>query len=503
MKLKLPHSTQNWVSLIGVTIALISLFMIVFLFVISVVSTQGHSYLGLVIYIILPGFLVMGLILIPIGMLLKLRHDKKQHIIPPTEWPRIDLNDIRHRNAFFVFSIGTTLFLFLTAFGSYEAFHFTESVEFCGKLCHSVMKPEYTAYQDSPHARVACVECHVGSGANWYLRSKLSGLYQVYAVTFGKVPRPIETPITNLRPARETCEECHWPQKFYDRKLITQRHFLADETNSEWDVTLTMKIGAPVSALGLQEGIHWHINQNVRIEYKSADKKRDKIPWVRYTNLKTGEVLVFEDQNDKADKKSLDTMETRVMDCMDCHNRPSHNYQPPAFYINNALSSGAIPKELPKIKATALDILGQKFGTSDSAMMIISQKINAFYKDNYPDIYAGKRNLINQAVKGIQDEFSKNTFPEMKVRWDVYPNNIGHLVFKGCFRCHNDTHVASQGSKIKRDCNLCHLINAQGPPDKLEVTPINTYQEFKHPGKDVGDSWKEMQCVDCHTGLNP
>lgn len=503
MKLKLPYSSQNWLSLIGATIALITLFMIIFLIAITAFSSEGRSYLGLVTYIILPALLIVGLLLIPVGMFLKIRKDKRNKIIPTSEWPEVNLNNIRHRNAFFIFAIGTTIFLFLSAFGSYEAFHYTESVEFCGTLCHSVMKPEFTAYQGSPHARVACVDCHVGEGANWYVRSKLSGLYQVYAVTLGTVPRPIETPISNLRPARETCEQCHWPEKFYSRKLRIEKHYLPDENNSEWDITLTMKIGAPLSAFGLQEGIHWHINPNVRIEYKASDSKREKIPWVKYTNLKTGEEFIYQDRNESVDKKMLDTLETRTMDCMDCHNRPSHNYKPPTFFINNALTAGIIPKELPRIKYAALDALGQKFGTTDSAMMIISQKINSFYKENYPDLYANKRNLVNQAIKGIQGEFNKNIFPEMKVRWDVYPNNIGHMEFAGCFRCHNDNHATPQGRLIKKDCNQCHYINAQGPPNKLEVAPVNSFLQFKHPGEEAGDAWKEMLCVDCHTGLNP
>lgn len=503
MKMRLPRSSQNWVSLVGATIALISFFMIVFLFVISTIFNQGNTYLGLIIYIALPVVLVIGLLLIPVGMWFKIRRDKKSVIEAMKGWPVVDLNDIRHRNAFMIFSVGTAIFLLASAVGSYEAFHYTESVEFCGTTCHAVMKPEYTAYQNSPHAKVACVECHVGSGANWYVRSKLSGLYQVYAVTLGTVPKPIETPITNLRPARETCLQCHWPQKFYDRILRSEKHFLTDDKNSEWDITLTMKIGSSVSALGFQEGIHWHINPEVRIEYKSSDKKREKIPWVRYTNLKTGEVFVYEDRNDKADPKALDSMQTRTMDCMDCHNRPSHNYKPPTFFINGALTSGAIPKELPKIKSTALDILSGKFGTTDSAMTIISQRINSFYKKNYPDIYGSRKYLVDRAVKGIQDEFNKNIFPEMKVRWDVYPNNIGHMEFIGCFRCHNDSHYTRQNRVIKKDCNLCHDITAQGPPDKPEYAPINSSLEFKHPNEETGDAWKEMKCVECHTGLNP
>lgn len=503
MKLKLPPSTQNWLSLIGATIALISFFMIVFLFVVSTIFENNNSYLGLVIYIALPAVMVLGLLLIPLGMYLKIKRDKKQVEEEKKGWPVLDFNDLRKRNAFMIFAVGTSIFLLASAIGSYEAFHYTESVEFCGQICHAVMKPEFVAYQNSPHARVACVACHVGEGAGWYVRSKLSGLYQVYAVTLGTVPRPIETPITNLRPARETCEECHWPQKFYSRKLVTQKHYLSDANNSEWDITLTMKIGSTLSAFGLQEGIHWHINPDIKVEYKSSDNKREKIPWVRYTNLKTGEVFVYEDENQKLDSKHLDSLETRTMDCMDCHNRPSHDYKPPAFFINNAITAGKIPKELPQIKFAAMEILGKHFSTTDSAMMEIANQVNAFYKDNYPEYYATRKDLIAKAISGIQEEFNKNIFPEMKVRWDVYPNNIGHLEFTGCFRCHNDNHKTSKGKLISKDCNQCHYINAQGPPDKLEMAAVNTYLEFKHPGEDVGDSWKDMLCVDCHTGLNP
>lgn len=503
MKLKLPHSTQNWISLVGATIALISFFMIVFLFAISMFLDQGNPYLGIVIYIALPTVLILGLLLIPLGMYIKAKKEKAGKVGNGKNWPVIDFNSDRNRNAFVVFSVGSAIFLLASAVGSYEAFHYTESVEFCGKVCHTVMKPEYVAYQNSPHARVACAECHIGSGADWYVKSKLSGLRQVYAVLVNNFSRPIPTPIKDLRPARETCEECHWPQKFYERKLRMERHYLTDKENSEWDITLTMKIGSSLSALGLQEGIHWHINPDVKIEYKASDERRQNIPWVRFTNLKSGEAFIYEDKDQDVDEKILDSLETRTMDCMDCHTRPSHNYQPPAFFINNAITSGAIPKELPQIKFAALEIIGKQFNTTDQAMEEISSYLYTFYKDNYPEIYKNKRGLITKAINGVQTEFNKNIFPEMKVRWDAYPNNIGHLEFKGCFRCHNDNHSTEKGKFISKDCNLCHVINAQGPPDKLQLASVNTHLEFRHPGNNVGDAWKKMQCVECHTGLNP
>ncbi len=210
MKIRLPKSTHNWVSVIGAVIAIIALFMIVFLFLISVILNESSSYLGLVIYILLPTIMIIGLILIPIGMFSNIKKRNGDDSEEQEAWPKIDLNDERHRNAFIIFSIGTTLLLLISALGSYGAFHYSESVEFCGTTCHKLMIPEYTAYKHSSHARVACVECHVGQGADWYVRSKLSGLYQVYAVLTNSYPKPIPTPIHSLRPARETCERCAW-----------------------------------------------------------------------------------------------------------------------------------------------------------------------------------------------------------------------------------------------------------------------------------------------------
>ncbi len=502
MKFQLPRSTQNWITLIGATIALIAFFMIVFLFTVSVFWEEGYAYLGLVIYILLPSFMIIGLILIPVGMLYRIWKDRREGIFAREPWPRIDLNDLKHRNAFFIFSIGTTILLFLSAIGSYEAFHFTESVTFCGTLCHRVMHPEYIAYQHSPHARVACVSCHVGPGADWYVRSKLSGVYQVYATLSDIYPRPIPTPIENLRPARETCEQCHWPEKFYAQKLRLETHYLTDEDNTQWNIFLIMKIGAEHPALGLKEGIHWHINPETKVEYLASDEQRESLPWVRYTNMKTGETVVFRDQDQPVNDEDVKRGEIRVMDCMDCHNRPSHLYRPPAFFVNESMRAGDISTELPEIKSLAMRICEQEFSSTDVAMKTIDEEINGFYREKYSEIYQNRQELVQKTVKGLQNAFSKNIFPEMKIRWNVYPNHIGHLEFKGCFRCHNDRHTSEDGKIIRKDCNLCHIISAQGRPDAMEVSDVRIPLEFRHP-EDIEDAWKEMLCTDCHTGLNP
>lgn len=499
--MKLPRSFHNWTSISGAIISMIALFMIVFLVVISLVFGEGGSYLGLVIYILLPVILVIGLLLIPIGMMVYMRRLKRTGKVQEKKWPHIDLNYHRHRNAFLIFTFGTVLFLLVSAVGSYEAFHYTESVEFCGTLCHQVMEPEYIAYQNSPHARVACVECHVGSGADWYMRSKLSGLYQVYAVLANVYPKPIPTPIKNLRPASETCLECHWPEKFYSRTLRIERHYLTDEENTEWDIALQMKIGSSYSALGFKEGIHWHINPDVKIEYMTSPRShRDTIPWVKLTNLKTGEEVIYEDPEYYGEGFDTEGMELRVMDCMDCHNRPSHDYKTPIRFINDAITAGDIPRELPEVKVIAMEVVNNDATSLDSAFMYIETEVTNFYKSYYTDIYENEVELVNKAIEGIKDAYRKNIFPFMKVTWSSYPNHIGHLEFDGCFRCHNDRHESEDGAVISMDCNLCHTIVAQGAVDTLQVTDINNALEFVHPN-DPDGMWKEGLCSECHKEL--
>jgi hypothetical protein len=384
--------------------------------------------------------------------------------------------------------------------GSYEAFKYTESVEFCGKLCHQVMEPEYVSYQHSPHARVACVECHVGEGAGWYMKSKLSGLYQVYSVTFKKYARPIETPLHNLRPASETCARCHWPEKFYSRKLVNIRSYLTDSVNTEWNNSLMIKIGPEFSSLGHAEGIHWHINKDFKIEYVATTNDRESIPWVKMTNLKTGEVKTFMDTENPIDKRKLDSIPARTMDCMDCHNRPSHLYRSPTFYVNNAMVSGLIPKDIPYIKKAAMEALKSPFTSMDSAMTSIDQTIVKFYKDNYPMIYTKESARISAAIGAIQAEYKNNAFPYMRADATRYLNHIGHLESDGCFRCHSDRHKTEKGETISRDCNLCHIIVNQGPTGNVTTSSTDKALDFEHPVS-IDDAWKTNFCSECHKVL--
>ena len=476
-----------------------SLILILLLFIFSMISAQSNIYLGLYIYIILPVFLVLGLLLIPIGILSKIKKKEAVEDIP-VGWPVLDMNLKKHRSSLLKISIITFIFLVASAMGSYSAYKYTETIEFCGKLCHQVMEPEYTTYLNSSHARVACVECHVGEGAGWYVKSKMSGLYQVYSVMFHKYPRPIATPIQSLRPARETCERCHWPLKFYARKLVSQRSYLTDSTNTEWNISMLLKIGPEHSAMGLSEGIHWHINKDFKIEYASNSKDRESIPWVRLTNLKTGEVKVFNDEENKLDKKALDTLEKRQMDCMDCHNRPSHNYRSAPNYVDNAMISGLIPKNLPFIKKAAMEALKVPFTDKDTALSTINSLITSYYKNDHPAVYAGNVMRVSKAITAVQGEYRKNAFPYMRADASRYLNHIGHIESDGCFRCHSDRHKTAKGETISRNCDICHTIVAQGPTGAIKSGDINGAMEFVHP-VDIKGKWKTAFCSECHKAL--
>ncbi len=498
--MKLPRSYFNYISYLGTIIAWIACITIIFLFILEFFFNTGSIYFELYTYLIVPGFLIGGLSLIVFGMYLQRYRTKKVGQEQAKQKLIINLNDPKTRNTALILTTVITFFILSAVVGTNRGFHYTESVQFCSKLCHKVMNPEYVAYQKSSHARVRCAECHIGNEDNWYVKSKISGLRQVVKYLSGTYPRPLETPILHLRPTRETCEKCHWPQKFYPNILINERHFLADKKNTEWDILLRMKIGNEQSAKGIQKGIHWHINKDVKIEYIASTKDREHIPWVRYINLTTGDTTVFYDSLEPIPDKKLTSYTLREIDCMDCHNRPSHKFRPPQDFIDEAMATGDISQDLPEIKKVIMQLLTNTFRNTDTALIAIKNGIQNYYKTNYPEVFSNNKELIDQAVASVQNEFKLNIFPEMNTSWNVYPNHIGHLVYNGCFRCHSGTHVSKDGKTIPKDCNLCHDILQQGYPDSLQVAKSDSMLEFQHP-VDIDKIWKTSVCSECHRSL--
>jgi len=356
------------------------------------------------------------------------------------------------------------------------------------------MEPEYTAYQFSPHARVGCVQCHIGPGADWFVRSKFSGAYQVYAVLFNKYPKPIPTPIENLRPAQETCEQCHWPKNFFSEKLHKNTYYLSDEGNTKWSLDLLIKIGGGNIETGPTSGIHWHMNIANEVTYAAVDSQRMIIPWVKVRHG-DGYVSTYRSTEIKFDQKKFKE-NLRKMDCIDCHNRPSHIYHTPERSVNPLMASNWIDPKLPFIKSLSVDVLENSYNTKQRALDSIKILIENFYEDNYPEIAVKKKQSIDRAVSEVQKIYARNYFPEMKVSWKKFPEHIGHLYAPGCFRCHDGKHVNEEGKILTKDCNTCHTILAQ----KFENDTIRVALEgvkYQHP-VDIGNAWMEMNCSDCH-----
>lgn len=496
IKKYLPSSFFNLTSFAGAAISAVTFSLIVFLFVIDFFAAHSKAYMGIITFVILPVFFVGGIIVILYGMRQETKRRAKAGIVDG-ELPKIDFNNASHRRKVaFAFSF-TIFFLAVSAFGSYEVYEFTESVRFCGEICHEVMKPEYTAYKHSPHARVTCAECHVGSGADWYVKSKISGAYQMYSVTFNKFSRPIPTPVHNLRPAQGTCEQCHWPQHFFSDKQVNKTYYLPDEKNTPWSVSLLMRIGGGNLQTGKASGIHWHVNPENTVTYTAIDSQRQNIPVVRM-KLADGTEDEFV-TTDSFDESKLAGGENRKVDCIDCHNRPTHIYRTPEESINSLMGQGLVSASLPSIRSVASAAFVKEYKTEEEAMKGIETKIRETYQFQYPEIGKTKKKEIDTAIANLQRVFSRTIFPEMRVSWKHYPNNVGHYAYAGCFRCHDGKHVSKKtGRVISKDCNSCHIILSQGPSDKFtSLSPKG--ETFQHP-VDIGDSWKEMNCNECHTG---
>ena len=471
---------RNWLSLAGIVLSLGSLFCFVLLFLLDSLSHFANPYVGVLTYLVSPGFLFIGVAMSVTGIIWRRRRQKKTGGLVPAI--QIDLSRPRDRSILGTFLGGSVVFLLVSAVLSYQTYHYTESVQFCGQACHTVMKPELITYSHGPHARVACVECHIGPGAAWFVKAKVSGMHQVYAVAFNKYPRPIPTPIHNLRPAQETCEQCHWPKKFVGNLDKTFNYFLADATNTPFTVRLLMKVGGGDPTHGPVGGIHWHMNVGNKVEYLSTDEARQKIPWVRLTDSQ-GAVSVYRTKNFA---NAVDEKLVRRVDCMDCHNRPAHTYQSPNDAVNLAISLGQIDRGLPWIKSNAVFVLAKRYTNETQAVQSIATVLSDHYRDDA---------RIRPAISAVQEIYTNNFFAEMNASWDKYPNNIGHKDWMGCFRCHDGQHKTSDGRTIMaNDCNACHTILAQGSGAELNLlTPDG--QKFKHPGDEVDGA-----CNDCHTG---
>jgi len=510
-----PTLFRNYISFAGALIVIAAVVSILLLFLIELTQTSNNPYLGIITYVVLPAFLVFGLLVVLIGMVIERRRRRRSpdSAIPP--YPKIDLNEPRQRRFAIVLLTLSFIFVCASAFGSYRAYEYTESVEFCGQTCHTVMKPEAVAFAATAHARIRCVDCHVGHGAESYARSKLSGARQLFALVANNYSRPVETPVHNMRPANETCEQCHWPAKFYGAQLKTFNHYAYDEQNSLRQTRMLINVGGGDPASGPVAGIHWHMNLANEITFIATDKQRQVIPWIRVKD-RNGDVTEYIDRSRPLSAEQIATAEKRRMDCIDCHNRPAHAYLPPDIAVDQSLSAGRLDPSLPYLKRQVVEVLNKPYKSEAEAVNSIASGLNDFYRISYGELYAQKPDAVKAAVSETQRIFRTYFFPEMKTDWSTHPNNIGHLYSSGCFRCHDGEHVSNSGKVIRNDCNICHTVLSDsarpsttpmtipiqhpvdlgGLADRKCETCHKANQPFKHP-INLGDI-SMFQCVECH-----
>jgi hypothetical protein len=422
----------------------------------------ANPYIGLLLFIALPIVFALGLILMPIGLWLS-RHAVRRGLrqLPSRK------ASIKRLGIFL--AVATFLNIVIMSHLSYGALTYMEGAQFCGQSCH-VMKPQFTAYQISPHARVMCVDCHVTPGAAGWLKSKMAGTRQLMAVTFNNYPRPIKSAMETNRlvPASETCEKCHWPEQFGGAKLRVIPDYADDEKNTLTQTVLMMMVGG-----GGVRGIHGaHFGPGVSIRYAAKDPKRQTIPWVEYRNTQQNIKRAYFAEGVKPGDTS--TLPHYDMQCVDCHNRPTHTFQLPERAVNRAMSVGQIPVLLPFIKKKGVEVLRTEYASNEEAARKIPAAIRDYYRQSQPETYQTRSSDVDQAANALVFIYNHNVFPDLKVTWGTFVNNLGHTDFPGCFRCHDESHTSADQKTITQDCSACHEIvsASEASPEVLRTLGI-------------------------------
>ncbi len=381
---------------------------------------------------------------------------------------------------------------------------YTNSPEFCGTSCHT-MPPEYTSYLASPHARVDCVECHIGRGfIATRITRKAGDIKHIFSLAFKRYEFPIRA--KTLRPAREICERCHNPEKFSDDSLREITHFGDDVNNTPTTIYLTVKTGGGTRRQGLGRGIHWHVENEVF--YLATDPGEQNIPYVQVIDDE-GVMTEYIALDSDIDPSTVDPDDLRLMDCISCHNRITHIILAPEDTVDQLIARGEVSPALPSIRFQAVNVLGRDYKTTEEAMNSIAG-LFGYYSAIHPDLYANPDTfeLINQAVTALQNAYTSSVFPEQQADWMTHSNNVGHRFTPGCFRCHDGQHLNPAGESIRLECNLCHSIPVVADADdfiaKIEISRGPEPENHLHANwiglhRDIFDA----TCSNCHTTEDP
>lgn len=479
------HLLRNPISLLGGVFISAGVGSLTFILMSQAFDIETNPYTGMLVFTALPALLMLGLILVPAGMLWQARRQaaaaRRGEGAPPAL--QLDFGNPQHLRTILMFATFTAIIAGVMGATGYRTIEFMDSPAFCGRLCHTVMEPQYASYKQSAHAEVPCTSCHIGPGASWYVKSKLGGMWQMYATLTNRFPRPVPAPVKNLRPARATCEGCHWREQAHGMFLRVYRAYLPDEENTLHVRALAFRVGTGGSLFEEAGGVHWHTSAKLR--YRSADEERQVIARVVVEKEGGNEEWVNPDL--PADQQ---LQSERLMDCIDCHNRAAHKIPAPDKLIDDALTAGRMDTSLPYLKREALRLMGiHDTAVADPVISAADWKqpdwfdqLRQFYKANYPDVAATKDASISAAIDELKRISTIVYYPDMYTSWLTYADNRGHAIGgldpnTGCFRCHAKlvsltTGVQLPGGVGGSGCLTCHDLGSEGE-SRLGQDPLS------------------------------
>ncbi len=352
-----------------------------------------------------------------------------------------------------LFGLAGVVVLLLAAGTAVYGWEYTNSPQFCGTTCHT-MPPEYAAYQVSPHARVACVECHIGrTVVSNAVTRKAGDLMHVVRYASNQYTFPLYA--STMQPSRESCEKCHWPEKFSDDKVVSLKDYEGDASNTPVTTLLMMKTGGGTQREGRGFGIHWHVENEVN--FIALDPLKQTIPWIQVIDA-SGKETVYTDIEKPLTADEIAKAEKHRMDCIDCHNRISHTFRSPNQAIDQAITLNRIDSTIPFIHKKAIEVLGGKYASFDEANKAI-EGLDLYYRQQYPDYYRKNSAQIKDAIAYLKKTYAELVFPTQDISWTTHPDNVGHENSPGCFRCHDGKHFTVDNKKaIRLECNICHTL---------------------------------------------
>lgn len=456
--------TSHWVTMAGV--ALVTLAGISWLFALpqQLGGRVSNPYIGLLLFGALPALFFAGLALIPVGLVLGRRH-VAEHVG--------QLQDRRSawRRAGIFFGVMTAVNVVIGSQLTYRAVQHMDTSQFCGQTCH-VMRPEFTAHMQPAHQAVDCASCHIAPGASGWFVAKMNGMHQLVGVVLNNYTRPVEGALESnkLVSSAETCEQCHAREKVIGPRLKVIQGYNDDQANTPVETVLLMKVGG-----GSSGGIHGaHMGPGVHIRYAPSDMGRQTIPWMEYENTESHEKRDYAIAGTTPEK--ISGMPVFEMQCVDCHNRAAHSFETAEKAVDGEIASGQIAGSLPFVKKTGLALLKAAYASQEEAAQKIQAGLSEFYQKNYGDVWAKQSNDVQRAAQALAAIYDRNVFPDLKVTWGTYPNNLGHMDYPGCFRCHDDSHAAQDKKTIPQDCGTCHdlLADQEASPAILKTLGLNT-----------------------------